>query len=133
MVNHPSQPGMKQIRAFTLIELLVVLSIIAVLLSLSVPRYFQSVDYSKEAILIENLRTVRETIDKFYGDAGRYPESLDELVDKRYLRSLPMDPVVGNATDWIVIPPPAGDKGKVYNLHSSASGVTRDGLAFSNL
>jgi len=133
MVNHSSQSGMKQIRAFTLIELLVVLSIIAVLLSLSVPRYFQSVDYSKEAILIENLRTVRETIDKFYGDAGRYPESLDELVDKRYLRSLPMDPVVGNATDWIVIPPPAGDKGKVYNLHSSASGVTRDGLAFSNL
>jgi len=133
MVNHSSRPGMRQARAFTLIELLVVLSIIAVLLSLSVPRYFQSVDYSKETILAENLRTVRETIDKFYGDTGRYPESLDELVEKRYLRSLPMDPVAGNATAWIVQPPPAGEKGKVYNLHSSAPGVTRDGLAFANL
>jgi general secretion pathway protein G len=83
-------------RGFTLIELLVVLSIIALLLTLAVPRYFHSIDTSKEAVLSENLHIVRETIDKFYGDKGRYPESLEELVSERYLRALPHDPVTGS-------------------------------------
>ena len=70
-------------RGFTLIELLVVLSIIALLLTLAVPRYIHSVDVAKEAVLSENLHLVRETIDKFYGDKGRYPESIEELVSER--------------------------------------------------
>jgi general secretion pathway protein G len=122
-----------QRRGFTLIELLIVLSIIAVLLTLSVPRYFQSVDYSKETVLAENLRTTRDSIDKFLADNGRYPDSLDELVSKRYLRGLPMDPIVGNATSWKLTPPPTGYKGQVYDLHSSAPGNTRDGKLFSDL
>jgi general secretion pathway protein G len=77
-------------QGFTLIELLVVLSIIALLLTLAVPRYFNSIDVAKEAVLRENLHLVRETIDKFYADKGRYPESLDELVSEKYLRSLPL-------------------------------------------
>ena len=83
-------------RGFTLIELLVVLSIIALLLSLAVPKYIHSVDVAKEAVLNENLHLVRETIDKFYGDKGRYPESLDELVNEKYLRALPFDPITGS-------------------------------------
>ena len=121
-------------RGFTLIELLVVLSIIALLLTLAVPRYFHSIDTSKEAVLSENLHIVRETIDKFYGDKGRYPESLDELVSERYLRSLPYDPITGSASTWTIIAPETpGAKGNVYDIKSGASGTTRDGKSFADL
>jgi general secretion pathway protein G len=80
-------------RGFTLIELLVVLAIIAVMLTLAVPRYFSQLQTAKEVVLRDNLKTMRDVIDKFYGDTGRYPDSLDELVDKHYLRTLPADPV----------------------------------------
>lgn len=120
-------------KAFTLVELLVVLAIIAVLLTIAIPRYFNSVDYSKETMLQQNLQTTRETIDKFYEDTGRYPESLDELIDKRYLRHLPRDPVVGSSTQWKIDSPPGQAKGNVYDLHSSAEGKTHDGTPFSSL
>ena len=118
---------------FTLIELLVVLAIVALLSTLAMPRYFQSIDTAKETILADNLRITRETIDKFYGDTGRYPESLDELVEKKYLRSLPRDPIVDSAAAWTVIPPDAGAKGKVYNIKSSALGANRNGIAFAEM
>lgn len=118
---------------FTLIELLVVMAIVATLLTLTLPRYFQSVDSSKETVLMENLRATREAIDKFYGDNGRYPDSLDELVGKRYLRSLPVDPVTDSASTWTIIPPPDPTKGKVYDLKSAAPGKARDGRLLSEL
>jgi general secretion pathway protein G len=119
-------------RGFTLIELLVVLSIIALLLTLAVPRYFHSIDTSKEAVLAENLQVVRETIDKFYGDKGRYPDSLEELVSERYLRSLPYDPITGNASTWTIIAPEApGAKGNVFDIKSGASGTASDGKSFT--
>jgi general secretion pathway protein G len=123
MVN----PGLPSHRGFTLIELLVVLAIVALLLTLAAPRYFQSLDASKEAILAENLRTVRETLDKFYGDHGRYPDNLDELVERHYLRSLPYDPITESSATWTVLPPRPGLAGQVYDLKSSAEGVARDG------
>jgi general secretion pathway protein G len=118
---------------FTLIEILVVLAIVATLLTLTLPRYFQTVDRSKETVLLQNLGTTRDAIDKFYGDNGRYPDSLGELVVKRYLRTLPMDPVTESATTWVLIPPPADAKGLVYDLKSSATGRARDGRALSDL
>jgi len=120
---------------FTLIELLVVLSIVAMLLTITVPRYFNSMDASKETVLVENLRTTREAIDKFYSDTARYPESLDELVVKRYLRSVPSDPVLGASDAWILISPPnaAIGKGGVYDLKSAATGLSRSGKAFNEL
>lgn len=124
---------MKPSRGFTLIELLVVLAIVSLLLTLAAPRYFQSLDTSKEAILAENLRTVRETIDKFYGDQGRYPESLEELVERQYLRSLPYDPMTESTTTWTLLPPKSQALGKVYDLKSSAEGQTRDGRPFKEL
>jgi general secretion pathway protein G len=70
------------------------LSIIAVLFTLAVPRSSCTASTSpRKRCSAENLRIVRETIDKFYGDKGRYPESLDELVSERYLRALPQDPI----------------------------------------
>lgn len=116
---------------FTLIELLVVLAIIALLLSLSLPKYFQSIDAAKEKVLAETLQTSRETINHFYSDTGRYPESLMELVEKKYLRATPIDPVT--ESEFIIIPPPDGSKGQVYDIKSTATGRTRAGILFSQL
>lgn len=118
---------------FTLIELLVVLAIVSLLLTLAAPRYFKSIDTSKEIVLIENLRLMRETIDKFYGDNGRYPESIEELVDRRYLRSLPFDPLTESSSTWTLIPPTSSASGKVYDIKSGAEGVTRDGKLFKDI
>jgi general secretion pathway protein G len=118
---------------FTLIELLVVMAIIATLLMLVVPRYFGSVDRSKEVVLKQSLATVRDAIDKHYGDTGRYPESLQELVDKRYLRSMPVDPETESTTTWQIVPPTDATKGGVYDIHSGAPGTASDGRPFSEL
>jgi general secretion pathway protein G len=115
---------------FTLIELLVVMAIIATLLTIAVPRYFHSVERSREAVLQQNLALTREALDKFYGDNGRYPERLEDLVSKRYLRSLPADPFTGNATAWLIVPPEAADKGGVFDIRSGAPGTARDGSAY---
>jgi len=126
-VNHPESRG------FTLIELLVVLAIVALLASMAMPRYFQSIDVAKETILADNLRITRETIDKFYGDTGRYPESLEELVEKKYLRALPVDPITESSTSWVLVPPEGEAKGNVYSIQSAAPGQTRSGKPFSEL
>jgi general secretion pathway protein G len=118
---------------FTLIELLVVMAIIATLLTLVIPRYLGSVDRSKEVVLKQSLATVRDAIDKHYGDTGRYPESLQELVDKRYIRSLPVDPVTESTTTWALVPPADATKGGVYDLHSGAPGTASDGRPYSEL
>jgi general secretion pathway protein G len=120
-------------RGFTLIELLVVLAIVATLLALSLPRYSQSVDVARDRVLVENLRTSRDAIDKFYADTKRYPDSLDELVERKYLRALPMDPVLDSDKDWRILSPPSDKKGQVGDIRSAAPGQTVDGKAFSDL
>lgn len=120
-------------RGFTLIELLIVLAIIALMLTVAMPRYFQSIDTSKETVLAENLRGTRDAIDKFFGDTGRYPESLSELVDRHYLRALPVDPIADSNANWVIVPPDEQYKGNVYDIKSSAQGTDRNGQAYSNL
>lgn len=120
-------------RGFTLIELLVVLSIVALLSTMAAPRYFRSLEVSKEGILANNLRMTRETIDRFYGDQGRYPNSLDELVERQYLRSLPYDTIVESTTNWIIVPPRNNAEGQVFDIRSSATGVASDGKAFQEM
>lgn len=119
-------------RGFTLIELLVVLGIVALMLTLAVPRYFPSIDKAKETILAENLRNTRATIDQFYGDTGRYPESLEELVDKKYLRAVPLDPVADSSAAWILVAPPEGARGSLYGIHSGAPGNDRAGRPYAD-
>jgi len=120
-------------QGFTLIELLVVLAIVALLSTLAMPRYFQSIELAKETILTDNLHTTRETIDKYYGDTGSYPESLDELVEKKYLHALPVDPIAQSSTSWVIIAPEENYKGKVYSIKSSALGVTHAGVPYAEL
>ena len=116
---------------FTLIELLVVLAIVALLLTLSVPRYFPSIDKAKETILADNLRHTRDTIDQFYTDRARYPDSLEQLVEKKYLRALPVDPITESTATWILIPPEDATKGALYSIKSGAPGLDRSGKPYS--
>jgi len=118
-------------RGFTLIELLVVLAIIATLLTLAVPRYYSSVDKSKEAVLKENLYQMRDAIGKYYADRGKYPESLQALATDKYLRSVPLDPVTDSAATWVVLAPEDPQKGGVYDVKSGAPGKALDGSEFS--
>lgn len=115
-INSARNPG------FTLVELLVVLAIVSLLLTLAVPRYFHSIDVARENVLSANLVTLRDTIDKFFQDTGAYPESLEELVDKRYLRAMPVDPVTNSTTTWVIIPPADTGLGRVYDVQSGAPG-----------
>lgn len=117
---------------FTLIELLVVMAIIGTLLSIAVPRYFHSVDKSKEAVLHQNLALTRQSIDKYYSDSGRYPDNLDDLVKKKYLRSLPYDPIAESNSAWLIVAPDNIEKGSVYDIKSGAPGVALDGTEYKD-
>ncbi len=114
---------------FTLIELLVVMAIIATLLSIVAPRYFKSLDRSKETVLRQDLNIMRDAIDKFYGDTGKYPLSLDELAQRRYLRAIPVDPLTESAETWIVISPPDDTEG-VYDVRSGSPEKAQDGTPY---
>lgn len=122
---------MKRRAGFTLIELLVVMAIIALLLSLAVPRYFGSVDRSKEVVLKENLHLMRDALQKYYGDKGKYPEGIDDLVSEKYLRKIPVDPISESDKTWQAVAPEGGAKGNVYDIHSGAPGRASDGTAYS--
>ena len=120
----------RQVPGFTLIELLVVMAIISLLISLAVPRYFGGLAKAKETALQQTLTATRDSIDKFFGDTGKYPENLEALVTNRYLRSLPLDPMTESSTTWTVVPPDNPEKGGVYDIHSTAEGVGRNGKPF---
>jgi general secretion pathway protein G len=116
---------------FTLIELIVVMTIISLLLTLAAPRYFRSIDKSKETVLKANLVATRDAIDKFHADSGKYPQQLSELVEKRYLRTLPWDPITESSDSWILVPPVDGQDGGVYNITSGADGTGADGVPYA--
>jgi general secretion pathway protein G len=118
-------------RGFTLIELLVVLAIVALLLSIAVPRYYGSLDKSKEVVLKENLFQLRDAIGKYHADKGKYPESLDALASDRYLRKVPLDPITDSAATWVVVPPADPQKSGVFDVKSGAPGKGLDGSEYS--
>ncbi len=117
---------------FTLIELLVVMAIVATLLAIAAPRYFDHLDRAREASVRQSLAVMRDAIDKFKGDTGSYPRNLEELAEKRYLRAIPVDPLTDSAQTWIEVPAPSsvdalGLPGGVWDVRSGAEGVGRDG------
>ncbi len=130
---HPIQPGSRLDRGFTLIELLVVMVIIASLLTIAVPRYFRSLEHSKETVLVQDLSIMREAIDQFYGDRGQYPETLEALATEGYVRKVPVDPITKSAETWIVVSKDDDSSGGVYDVHSGATGATRAGVPFADL
>jgi general secretion pathway protein G len=121
-------------RGFTLIELIVVMAIVAMLIALSLPRYGRSIERSREAVLRHDLHAMREAIDLFMADRQRYPASLDELVEQRYLRALPVDPYTDSSSTWTTLAPPVGSSETsvdgVFDVRSGATGVASDGTPF---
>lgn len=104
-------------RGFTLIELVIVMATIALLLTLAVPRYFNTIDNGKASVQRQNMATIRDAIDKFHGDQGRFPDNLDELVREKYLRAVPVDPFT-TAPDWVIVAPEDPTLGGVYDVRS---------------
>ncbi len=140
-------PGsrMKNRRGFTLIELMIVMTIIGILAAISVPNYQWGVIKAREAVLRENLYTLRSCIDQHFTDQGKYPESIQALVDKKYLRGMPKDPFTGKTDTWITITPPQelaglGSQGisgssesssGVFDIHSGSNLVGSDGSPYN--
>ena len=124
-------------RGFTLIELLVVISMIAILAAMGVVQYRNSVRRTEEAVLMKNLFEMRDAIDQYYADKGKYPSSLDALVSDGYLRKLPVDPITKTVDTWqteAAEPDPANPTAEpgVYNVKSGAPGTSLDGRAYAD-
>lgn len=127
---HTDQARSEQ--GFTLIELIVVLAIVALLVSIVAPRYLRSVDNARDVSLRTSLNVMRDAIDKYAGDKGQYPPSLDELVRQRYIRQLPVDPITGRSDSWQMLPPQEDDamRGGVADVRSGARGQGLDGVPY---
>jgi len=118
-------------RGFTLIELMIVMSIIGILLTIAQPMYRESTIKAKEAVLMENLFSLRDVIDQYYVDKGKYPDSLEDLSGSGYIRSIPKDPFTTSSETWQLIPPPEGYEGSLYDVHSGSERVALDGTAYN--
>lgn len=119
-------------RGFTMIELMVALAILAMILTIAAPKYFGNLDAAKESTLREDLFVMRDAIDKYFADVGRYPDSLNDLVAKRYLRAVPVDPITQKSTTWVVKPPADTSLGAVYDVQSGAQLKARDGTSYKD-
>lgn len=117
-------------RGFTLIELIVVMAIVALLVTVALPRYFGHLDRSKEAVLRADLATMRDALDKHFADRGRYPERLEDLAERRYLRAIPMDPITESAATWVAQVDAA--RGGVVNVRSGAPGEGTNGVRYAD-
>ena len=102
-------------RGFTMIELVVVMAVVGLLLSIAVPHYMGTLERGRQQVLQHNLAQLRRAIDQFRGDRGSFPERLEDLVEQRYLRAVPVNPYTERA-DWELVPPPQGQTGRVYDV-----------------
>ena len=133
MTHAMASPRVRLFRnfGFTLIELLVVLAVLAILASIVAPNYLDRVDQARETVLKKNLYGLREALDQFYRDKGRYPKNLAELVDQRYIRSVPEDPLTGRSDTWVLIGPQGGQAGGVFDVKSGSPEKAKDGSPFA--
>jgi general secretion pathway protein G len=126
-------PGLSE-RGFTLLELMIVMAIMGVLITIAQPNLKQSIIRAREAVLREDLYQIRDALDQYYADNGKYPAQLVDLINqsekaKSYLRGIPKDPFTG-ADDWITIAL-EGEEGGVFDVHSASPLVATDGTAYN--
>jgi general secretion pathway protein G len=122
---------------FTLIELMVVMLIIAILAAIAIPSYISSVRAAKEAVLKEDLHVLRQAIDAYTNDKEKAPQSLDDLVQAGYLKSIPVDPMTHSSTTWVTSTDDTlqnvdqTDPG-VNDVHSGSEQTGSDGQPYSS-
>ena len=115
---------------FTLIELMIVMTLVGILAAIAQPQFHQYTIRTREAVLKENLFTMRDVIDQYYGDKGKYPDNLQELVDNRYIRKVPEDPFTKSAETWVTVPPDAGEGG-IFDVHSGSDLIALNGTPYN--
>jgi general secretion pathway protein G len=128
---------LRSARGFTLMEVLIVMSLIVLLSSIGMIGYQTSVKRGREAVLLEDLYRMRDAIDQFYVDKGKYPVDLSELVSGGYLRAVPVDPMTKSVDSWQMIPAepdpnnPSADIG-IYNVKSGSEEQAIDGSKYAD-
>lgn len=109
---------------FTLVELLTVLLLISILSAVATPVVVNAITRSKEAALLKDIRTMRELIDDYYADFNQYPDSLDVMVEKGYMRKIPVNPFSENDNDWTFV---TDNRGGITDVFSRYDGIAKDG------
>jgi general secretion pathway protein G len=128
-INHKSK--MKDRRGYTLIEMMIVISIISILATMALPSFQKQLVRAKETNLRRSLFIMRDTIDQYFADHGRYPDSLQDLETGKYVRQIPMDPLTGSSDTWITIPPEGFAEGNIYDVHSGSNKISLDGTPYN--
>ena len=128
---------MRDERGFTLIELLIVIAIIGIIATIAAAQMRTAPQKARESVLKEDLYALRDTIDQYFADKGKYPESLDALVEEGYLRKIPLDPMTKSAETWQVVHAEASDEdtegaGGIIDVKSGADGTALDGSRFGD-
>ncbi len=118
-------------KGFTLIEMLTVIAIIGILASIATPSFIRSIVRSREASLENTLFTMRDVIDQYYSDHGSYPESLQVLQEKKYIRKIPKDPITSSNSTWILIQPDEEGVTGVYDIHSGSKKISLGGSPYN--
>lgn len=130
MVSHTGCGKQKSQYGFTLIELMIVMSILGLLLSIALPRYFQGLERAKESVLKQDLKVMREAIDHFYQDKGIYPNQLDDLVVYHYLKEIPIDPITNSKGSWVIVR--QENNSEIYDIRSGSEKISGDGKPYNN-
>jgi general secretion pathway protein G len=122
---------------WTLIELMVVIALIMLLASMSLVQYRNSITHAKEATLGSQLFIMRDAIDQYYADKGKYPDSLQALVSEQYIRAIPIDPFTNSADTWQTVaaePEPGSTSAStgIYDVHSGSDGTAQDGMRLAD-
>jgi len=118
-------------KGFTLIEMLTVMAIMAILASIATPSFMRSILRSREASLENTLFVVRDVIDQYYADHGNYPDSLETLKEKKYVREIPKDPITASSDTWILIPSEDEGATGIYDIHSGSKKISLAGTPYN--